>query len=133
MKRSDIKEIKEILSTPKNVVLVPHKNPDGTAIGTTFVILYAPHKGTTTRRKIARKSNEYIDELEEKYDDFLEDITDKFEDLKDKASDLAEKAKHEAEKMAKKAQDEAEKMTEKAKQEAEKIAKKTKHKEGVEA
>jgi phosphoesterase RecJ-like protein len=33
MNRSDIKEIKELLSTPKNVVIVPHKNPDGDAIG----------------------------------------------------------------------------------------------------
>ncbi len=33
MNKNDIKEIKELLSTPKNIVVVPHKNPDGDAIG----------------------------------------------------------------------------------------------------
>ncbi|NEW78554.1 MAG: bifunctional oligoribonuclease/PAP phosphatase NrnA [Gelidibacter sp.] len=33
MNRSDIKEIKELFSTSQNVVIVPHKNPDGDAIG----------------------------------------------------------------------------------------------------
>jgi len=33
MNRSDIKEIKELFSASQNVVIVPHKNPDGDAIG----------------------------------------------------------------------------------------------------
>lgn len=33
MKRSEIKEIKALFSVPQNVVLVPHKNPDGDAMG----------------------------------------------------------------------------------------------------
>lgn len=38
MDKNDIKEIKELLSTPKNIVVVPHKNPDGDAIGACLAI-----------------------------------------------------------------------------------------------
>ncbi len=33
MTKNDISEIKQLLSTPKNIVIVPHKNPDGDAMG----------------------------------------------------------------------------------------------------
>ena len=29
----EFKEVKELLSSKKNIVLVPHRNPDGDAIG----------------------------------------------------------------------------------------------------
>lgn len=36
MNRNDISAIKALLSTPKNIVIVCHKNPDGDAIGSTL-------------------------------------------------------------------------------------------------
>ncbi|MCB0387804.1 MAG: bifunctional oligoribonuclease/PAP phosphatase NrnA [Winogradskyella sp.] len=36
MKKDDIKNIKQLLATPKQIVIVPHKNPDGDAIGSTL-------------------------------------------------------------------------------------------------
>jgi len=33
MTNNDIKEIKQLLETPKRIIIVPHKNPDGDAIG----------------------------------------------------------------------------------------------------
>ncbi|TNJ46128.1 bifunctional oligoribonuclease/PAP phosphatase NrnA [Tamlana fucoidanivorans] len=36
MKKQDISSIKKLLSTPKNIVIVAHKNPDGDAIGSTL-------------------------------------------------------------------------------------------------
>ncbi len=33
MTKDDIHNLKQLLSTPKNIVIVPHKNPDGDAIG----------------------------------------------------------------------------------------------------
>ena len=36
MIEQDIKEIKALLATPKHIVIVPHKNPDGDAIGSTL-------------------------------------------------------------------------------------------------
>jgi phosphoesterase RecJ-like protein len=36
MKNQDISNIKQLLSTPKKIVIVPHKNPDGDAIGSSL-------------------------------------------------------------------------------------------------
>ncbi|MBE9488877.1 MAG: bifunctional oligoribonuclease/PAP phosphatase NrnA [Bacteroidetes bacterium] len=36
MTNNDIKELKQLLETPKRIVIVPHKNPDGDAIGSTL-------------------------------------------------------------------------------------------------
>jgi phosphoesterase RecJ-like protein len=38
MTTTEIAELKELLSTPKNVVIVPHKNPDGDAMGSTLAL-----------------------------------------------------------------------------------------------
>lgn len=36
MTNNDIKEIKQLLSDPKRIAIIPHKNPDGDAIGSTL-------------------------------------------------------------------------------------------------
>lgn len=38
MDSADIEEIKSLLQSPKNIVIVPHKNPDGDAIGSTLAL-----------------------------------------------------------------------------------------------
>ncbi|WOD42706.1 DHH family phosphoesterase [Hwangdonia lutea] len=40
MTKADIKSIKQLLATPKNIVIVPHKNPDGDAIGSTLALYH---------------------------------------------------------------------------------------------
>ena len=40
MTERDISEIKELLSTPRKIVIVPHKNPDGDAIGSTLALYH---------------------------------------------------------------------------------------------
>ena len=65
----------------------------GVAVGATLGILFAPARGVSTRRKIARKSGEYADELDEKYTEFVEGMTDKFNSLKRKASGMARTGK----------------------------------------
>lgn len=40
MSPQDISEIKELLSSPKKIVIIPHKNPDGDAIGSTLGLLH---------------------------------------------------------------------------------------------
>ncbi|WP_089377450.1 DHH family phosphoesterase [Lutibacter flavus] len=40
MNVSEIKEIKELLSTPKKIVIVPHRNPDGDAIGASLAMYH---------------------------------------------------------------------------------------------
>jgi phosphoesterase RecJ-like protein len=38
MNRSEINEIKALLSSPQKVVIVPHRNPDGDAIGASLAV-----------------------------------------------------------------------------------------------
>jgi len=46
MNVNEIKEITVLLSTPKNVVIVPHRNPDGDAIGASLAMYhYLKNKG----------------------------------------------------------------------------------------
>lgn len=46
MNKNEIKEIKALLSSPKNVVIVPHRNPDGDAIGACLAMyFYLKNKG----------------------------------------------------------------------------------------
>ncbi len=66
----------------------------GVAIGATMGILFAPDKGTSTRNKIARKSNEYVEEWEETFNEFMSSIARKFESLKSDALDMAENGEH---------------------------------------
>jgi len=40
MNKEDINNIKELLSSPKKIVIIPHKNPDGDAIGSTLGLLH---------------------------------------------------------------------------------------------
>lgn len=40
MTSEDITNIKQLLATPKNVVIVPHKNPDGDAIGSSLGLFH---------------------------------------------------------------------------------------------
>lgn len=46
MNTIEIKKIKELLSSPKNIVIVPHKNPDGDAVGASLAMYhYLTKKG----------------------------------------------------------------------------------------
>ncbi len=46
MNEDEIKEINDLLSSPKNIVIVPHRNPDGDAIGASLAVYqYLRNKG----------------------------------------------------------------------------------------
>jgi gas vesicle protein len=47
----------------------------GIAAGALLGVLFAPEKGKETRRKILSKSNDFAEELKDKYDTLLESIT----------------------------------------------------------
>ncbi|WP_418603203.1 DHH family phosphoesterase [Hwangdonia sp.] len=61
MTKADIKSVKQLLDTPKNIVIVPHKNPDGDAIGSTLALYHylKKHNHTVT----AMVPNDYPDFL----------------------------------------------------------------------
>jgi gas vesicle protein len=60
----------------------------GAVVGGTLGILFAPAKGTVTRKKIAGKSEDMTDAIKEKFDDFLEEIKEEIEMVKHKANDF---------------------------------------------
>jgi gas vesicle protein len=47
----------------------------GLAVGAILGVLFAPAKGSDTRRKISDKGNEFAENLKNKFDGFIDDIT----------------------------------------------------------
>ena len=60
----------------------------GLAAGALVGILFAPEKGSVTRKKMSKKAENYADGLKEKFNEFLDDIAEKFEEVKEQVSDF---------------------------------------------
>jgi gas vesicle protein len=58
----------------------------GFAAGVTVGILFAPDKGSNTRRKISNKSNEFVNDLESKFNDLVETVNEKIDSVKDEVT-----------------------------------------------
>ncbi len=65
----------------------------GVAVGATLGILFAPDKGSTTRKKISKKGQDFAEELGEKFNDIIDNVTHKFESIKEEAGRMIGKGK----------------------------------------
>ncbi len=71
----------------------------GVVVGAALGILFAPDKGSVTRRSIAKRSKDFTDELGDKANEFIDSITEKFETAKDEAQSLVDKGKTKAQEL----------------------------------
>jgi len=69
----------------------------GAATGALLGVLFAPARGTVTRRSILRKGERQVDELKHSFNEFIDSITDKFDKVKEEVVDFAEEAMNSAE------------------------------------
>ena len=60
----------------------------GATAGALAGILFAPAKGSKTRRRIMNKGENYADSLKDKLNDLLETTSQKFEKVKKEATDF---------------------------------------------
>jgi gas vesicle protein len=65
----------------------------GAAAGALLGVLLAPDKGSATRKKIAKTSEDYADALKEKYDELMEGMVGKFTDAKDEVKSMVQNGK----------------------------------------
>ncbi|HWY13206.1 MAG TPA: YtxH domain-containing protein [Bacteroidia bacterium] len=65
----------------------------GAAIGGVLGILFAPDKGSETRKKIAGQTDDLTESLKEKFNALLEDAKKEFAAAKEKAGEFADHVK----------------------------------------
>ena len=65
----------------------------GLVTGVVIGILFAPHKGKVTRRKIRNQTEDYSDAVKEKINDFVETISNKFETISKDISEYTDSIK----------------------------------------
>lgn len=62
----------------------------GIAVGALLGVLFAPDKGTETRKKITKKSKDTTDSLKNKFNEFVDNISEHFEKAKAEAAEVKE-------------------------------------------
>ena len=72
----------------------------GLAVGAILGVLFAPDKGSNTRRKIAEKETDLKDNLKGNFNDFVVSIEDQYSNFTSNAEDVIEEGKSKLERMS---------------------------------
>lgn len=70
----------------------------GAVAGATLGVLFAPDRGSTTRKRFSKRSFNYSEELEEKFEELIDSITRQFETVVEDVNRMAELDKLKSEK-----------------------------------
>jgi gas vesicle protein len=68
----------------------------GAAAGAALGILFAPAKGSVTRKRIARTGKDYAENVNDKLNEYADVVTEEYDTIKEGAMDLVEKGKKKA-------------------------------------
>ena len=68
----------------------------GVAVGAVLGILFAPDKGTETRRKITKKRDDLTGSIKDKFSSFVDGISSTFSSVTDEATSLISAGKEKA-------------------------------------
>ena len=71
----------------------------GAAVGGLLGILFAPAKGSETRKKISSKGTDLTDTMKEKFNDFMDGVKKEVDAAKDKTNEFLENGKVAADKL----------------------------------
>ncbi len=63
------------------------------AAGIIVGMLFAPAKGSVTRKKLTRKGNGYIDDANDSFAEFSETLSEEYDSIKKSAEEFLDKAK----------------------------------------
>jgi gas vesicle protein len=60
----------------------------GLAAGALLGILFAPDKGSVTRKRLIEKGDEYAEDIKEKFGDLVDDLSKKWQDTLNKRKEM---------------------------------------------